>query len=299
MRIGPGDGRSMRFGLTAFCTAESAGPDEVARAAEEAGFSLLLFPDHTHVPVVRRSPYPGGGDLPSYYSATHDPLIACAAAASATSRLRVGVGVCLVTARDPIVLAKQVASVDVLSEGRFSLGVGVGWNVEEVEDHGVAAADRWDVMRERVLAMKEIWTRDEASYHGRHVQFDAMWSWPKPKQRPHPPILVGGFGEGVLRRVVEYGDEWLAMVVPGLPPLAERIATLHRLAAAADRPPPAVSVQVYGDPPDDRVIEKVAAAGVDRVDLTLPHGDATSMLAAVERLAPVLRRHAGDGGSRS
>ena len=282
----------MRFGLTALCTADSLDPGAVARAAESAGFELLRFPDHTHIPVSRESPFPGGGDLPQQYLRTYDPLVAAAFAASATRSLRVGVGVCLVTARDPIVLAKQVASIDVLSGGRFSLGVGVGWNVEEIADHGVAAEDRWAVMRERVLAMKEIWSNDEASFSGRHVQFGPMWSWPKPAQRPHPPILVGGYGDSVLRRVAEYGDEWLAMVIPGRPPLAERMATLHALADERERPRPTVSAQVYGTPPPERVIEKMLEANVDRIDLTLPYGSPTETLAGIDMLSDVVARFA-------
>ena len=158
---------SVAFGLTAFSTDESADPGQIAAATEAAGFRLLLFPDHTHVPVARRTPYPGGGEMPAHYRRTHDPLVASAWAVSASQHLRVGIGVCLVPARDPIVLAKQVASLDVMSGGRFVLGVGAGWNDEEIADHGVDPARRWAVMRERVLAMRAIWTDDEAEFHGR------------------------------------------------------------------------------------------------------------------------------------
>lgn len=266
----------MRFGLTAFCTDLSLGPAEVARAAEAAGFDLLLFPDHTHVPVRRRTPFPGGGELPHHYLRTHDPFVATAFAASATTTLRVGVGVCVVPAREPIALAKAVASLDVLSRGRFVLGVGSGWNGEEVEDHGVAGRDRWAVMRERVLAMKRIWTEDAASFDGEHVRFPPLWSWPKPVQQPHPPILVGGHGDRVLDRVVEYGDEWLAMPASGRPPLAERVATLRAKAWAAGRPPPSVAVQAYGFPPVAAVVERYAGVA-DRIDLAVPHAPPDEM----------------------
>jgi probable F420-dependent oxidoreductase len=275
------------FGLTAFCTDRSADPASVAVAAEAAGFSMLWFPDHTHIPVARRSPFPGGGELPEHYKRTHDPLVACAFAAAATSELLVGVGVCVVPARDPIVLAKQVASLDVLAGGRFVLGVGAGWNAEEVEDHGVLAAERWAVLDERVRAMQAIWSDDEASFDGRHVAFEPMWSWPKPFRRPDrhwPPIVVAGHGDAVLRRVVALGDEWLAMAAPGCPPLAQRMAQLHALADEAGRPAPNVSVQVYGDPPEHRIIERYVAAGVDRIDLALPHADPKEMVDAVGRL---------------
>lgn len=274
----------MRFGLTAFCTEASAGPGEVAAAAEAAGFDVLLFPDHTHVPTDRSTPYPGGGDLPDHYRRTYDPFVAVAFAAAATTTLRVGVGVCLVPAREPIALAKVVASLDVLSGGRMVLGVGSGWNVQEVANHGVAAGDRWAVTRERVLAMKAIWAGETAAADGRHVRFSELWSWPKPRQRPHPPILVGGHGDRVLARVVEYGDEWLAMPAPGRPPLPERMATLAALAEAAGRPAPAVSVQLYGNPPPAALVERYAGAGVDRIDLAVPHGPAGEMLDAVAAL---------------
>lgn len=284
----------MEFGITAFCTAESADPAAVAVACEAAGFRTLLFPDHTHIPVSRRSPYPGGIELPDHYKRTHDPLIASAVACAATRTIRVGVGVCLIPARDPIVLAKQVASLDVLSGGRFVLGVGAGWNAEEVEDHGVAADDRWDVMRERVLAMKAIWAEDVASFEGRHVSFPPMWAWPKPLHGA-PSIIVGGHGDGVLRRVIEFGDEWLAMAAPGRPPLAERIAQLRTMAEAAGRERPRVSVQVYGADPDPRVIRKYAAAGVDRIDLSLPHGNCDENLAAIADLGRLVDRCAQCG----
>jgi alkanesulfonate monooxygenase SsuD/methylene tetrahydromethanopterin reductase-like flavin-dependent oxidoreductase (luciferase family) len=202
----------LAFGLTACCTDRSATPGEVAIAAQAAGFAVLLFPDHTHVLVARRDPYPGG----------------------------------------------------------FVLGVGAGWNREEVADHRVAPADRWAVMRERVLALKAIWTEDEASFHGEHVSFDALWSWPKPRRPGGPPIIVGGHGDGVLDRVLEYGDEWLVMPAPGRPPLATRIAALWHEADRRGRPRPAVSCQLYGEPRPE-LIERFAGAGRGR-DRSLGRG---------------------------
>lgn len=281
----------MRFGLTVFCTDQSLGPAEVAQRAETKGFEVLLFPDHTHVPTARATPFPGGGDLPDQYRRTHDPFIATAFALAATTELRVGVGVCLVPAREPIALAKEVASLDVLSKGRLVLGVGAGWNLEEIENHGVAAADRWAVMRERVLAMRAIWSGEVVAFDGEHVRFSELWSWPKPHQQPNPPILVGGHGERVLERVIEYGDEWLAMPSPGGPPLGERMARLAAMADAAGRPRPAVSVQVYGMPPPADVVERYVATGVDRVDLTLPHGPPAEMSADLDALGDFIARH--------
>jgi probable F420-dependent oxidoreductase len=275
------------FGLTAFSTDESADPGEIAAATEQAGFQLLLFPDHTHVPVSSRSQYPGGAEMPVHYRRTHDPIVACAWAISASSWLRVGVGVCLVPARDPIILAKQVASLDVMSGGRFVLGVGAGWNAEEIADHGVEPARRWAVLRERVLAMKAIWTCDEAEFHGRNVSFDPIWSWPKPVQRPHPRIMVGGHGDGVIDRVVEYGDEWLVMPSPGRPPLRERIRLLHDRADAAGRARPGVSCQVYGELQPE-LVDKLVDTGVERIDLSVRHAPPEQMVDEIGRLGETI-----------
>src|SRR5215207_7114428 len=214
------------FGVMMFPTDYAVTPGEIARMAEERGFESLLFPEHTHIPAVRKTDYPGGGELPTEYAHTHDPFVALTAAAAATQRLRVGTGICLVIERDPIVTAKEVASLDQLSGGRFLFGVGAGWNREEMENHGTDPHRRFSLMRERVEAMKAIWTQNEASYHGEHVEFDRIWSWPKPVQKPHPPVLVGGNGPKVLDRVVAFGDEWMPNRVTGL---TERIEELRQL----------------------------------------------------------------------
>jgi probable F420-dependent oxidoreductase len=280
----------VRFGLTAFCTSESPAPHDLAPRVEEAGFHLLLFPDHTHVPVDRASRFPGGGDLPDHYRRTYDPLVCCALAAATTTELRVGVGVALAPVRDPIILAKEVASIDQASRGRMMLGLGAGWNAAEIENHGVAAGDRWSLMREHVLAMKSIWTDEIATFDGRHLRIAPLWSWPKPYQRPHPPIAVGGSGPGVLQRVVDYGDEWLAMTGPGLPSVSRRLHVLTEMAERAGRARPAIAVQVYGDPPDERAIERYIGLGVDRIDLTLPHGDTDVTRRSIEALANIIAR---------
>src|SRR5437588_6708066 len=181
----------MKFGVAIFPTEDVQDPAEIARMAEERGFESLFFPEHTHIPASRETPYPAGGELPGYYSRTYDPFVALTAAATATERLRIGTGICLVVERDPITTAKEVASLDRLSGGRFLFGVGAGWNVEEMRNHGTDASRRFGLMRERVEAMKAIWTQDEASYQGRPVQVEPNWSWPKPLQQPHPPVLVG------------------------------------------------------------------------------------------------------------
>ena len=188
----------MKFGLTIFPTAETIQPAALGRLAESHGFESLWFPEHTHIPVSRETPYPGGGELPDEYARIYDPFVALTAAAAATERLLVGTGICLIVERDPITTAKEVATIDRVSGGRFLFGVGAGWNLEEMANHGTDPQSRFSLMRERIEAMKEIWTGDEASYHGRHVDFEPIWSWPKPLQRPHPPILVGGNSGGAL-----------------------------------------------------------------------------------------------------
>jgi probable F420-dependent oxidoreductase len=199
----------VKFGIGYFPTDEGIDPATLARMCEERGFESLFFTDHTHIPASRATDYPAGGELPREYSRIYDPFVALMAAADATERLMVGTGVCLVIERDPIVTAKQAASVDRLSAGRLLFGVGAGWNAEEMRNHGTDPARRFGVMRERVEAIKEIWTSDEAEYHGRYVDFDPVLCWPKPVAEPHPPILVGGHGKRVLDRVRAFGDEWM------------------------------------------------------------------------------------------
>ncbi len=192
----------MEFGVGYFPTGDGVSPGEIARLAEQRGFESLFFAEHTHIPASRESPFPGGGELPRKYANTYDPFVALSASAAATSSLRVGTGICLVVERDPIVTAKEVASIDHISGGRFEFGVGAGWNREEMSNHGTDPRTRMRLMAERIEAMKAIWTEDEASYKGRFVEFERIWSWPKPLQRPHPPILVGGNGPTVLDRVL-------------------------------------------------------------------------------------------------
>src|SRR3954468_11482550 len=197
----------MHLGLAIFATDESIAPGELARWAEEAGFESLLFPEHTHIPASRETPYPGGGDLPREYIRQLDPFVACTHAAAATTTLKAGTGVCLVPQHEPIALAKATASVDLLSGGRFLFGVGGGWNVDEMRNHGADPDHRFRLMRERIEAVKAIWTQEEASYHGRYVDFDRIWSCPKPVQAPPPPILVGGNGPRVLDRGLRSGGQ--------------------------------------------------------------------------------------------
>jgi len=284
----------MDFGLMMFPTDYAVPPDELARMAEERGFESLLFPEHTHIPASRETPYPAGGDLPQEYWHTYDPFVACMAAAAATERLRVGTGICLVIERDPITTAKEVASVDRLSGGRFLFGVGAGWNREEMANHGTDPRHRFAIMRERIEAMKKIWTEDEPSYHGQHVDFDPIWSWPKPLQDPHPPVIVGGNGERVLERVMAYGDEWMPNRIGSPDELGERINRLAELAAEAGRPRPRVSL--YAAPAKAGVVESYEKVGVDRYiffNPPVPHPEAEERM---DRCAAAMAEYAGAGG---
>jgi probable F420-dependent oxidoreductase len=249
----------MDYGIAIFPTDTAADPATIARLVEERGFESLWLPEHTHIPASRRTPYPAGGDLPEMYWHTHDPFVALGAAATVTDQIKLATGICLIVERDPIVTAKEVATVDHLSGGRFLFGVGAGWNEEEMENHGTDPHRRFSLMRERVEAMKEIWTADDAEYHGEHVDFGPIWSWPKPVQKPHPPVIVGGNGENVLKRVIRFGDEWMPNRASGL---RERIAQLQEMASEAGRGE--IPVTLSGAKPDPELIAKGAEAGVHR-----------------------------------
>ncbi|WP_261559835.1 LLM class F420-dependent oxidoreductase [Frankia tisae] len=276
----------MDLGLAYFPTDYSMPVGDLAAAAEERGFESLFLCEHTHIPVSRRSPYPQGGELPREYSHTLDPFVAFGAIVAVTRRLRFGPGICLVTQRDPIVTAKEVASVDHLSDGRFLFGVGAGWNTEEMIDHGTDPTRRWAVARERVLAMRTIWTQEEAEFHGTFVDFPPMWSWPKPVQVGGPPVLVGGAGPRALDRVLDYGDGWFPIYGAIRSDAGERIAELRTRAADLGRPAP--SVTVFGVPPEPARVEEMAAAGVDRALLLIPSEPAAQALETLDRFAGLL-----------
>jgi probable F420-dependent oxidoreductase len=278
----------MLFGASIFATDYAMHPGDLARALEERGFESLWLPEHTHIPVSRRSPWPGGEELPKQYWHTYDLFVALTAVALATSRLRVGSGICLVIERDPIITAKEVASLDRLSEGRFLFGIGGGWNAEEMGNHGTHFKKRWSILRERVLAMKEIWTKEEAEFHGEFVDFDKIWSYPKPVQTPHPPILMGGYGPKTFDRVVEFCDGWIPT---GVEPAAvpEKIATLRQRAEAAGRDPKQISVTyMFYYPqvnPDQRTVDELEKAGVERVVFWLPSADRDTLLPLIDKFA--------------
>ena len=258
----------MRFGLTTFPTEYSVQPAALAREAEARGFESLWFPEHTHIPASRATPYPAGGELPEEYKHTYDPFVALATAAAVTERLLIGTGICLVVERDPITTAKEVATIDRVSGGRFLFGIGAGWNREEMANHGTDPRRRFSLMRERVEAMKRIWADERASYSGEQVSFEPIYAWPKPLQQPHPPILVGGNSDGAIRRAVDFADEWIPNPETRLSALAERIAELERRAAEAGRG--RIPVTFYGVKPELEALERYAEAGVDRAIFYLP-----------------------------
>lgn len=283
----------MNFAVAIFPTEDVQSPAELARMAEDRGFEALLFPEHTHIPAARQTPYPAGGELPPEYSRTYDPFVALTIAAAATQRLRVGTAICLIVERDPILTAKAVASLDRLSDGRFLFGVGAGWNVEEMANHGTDASRRFGVMRERVEAMKEIWTQDEASYSGQHVEFERIWCWPKPLQRPHPPVLLGGNGPNVLDRVVRYGDEWMPNRIGPDDGMIERCRELARRAEQAGREP--IPITIAGMMRDPARIERFAQAGVQRSLFWLPASGPDEVEQAMDRYAAAAQQYQSAG----
>jgi probable F420-dependent oxidoreductase len=250
------------FGVGCFPTHDGMDPGAFARLVEQRGHESLFFPEHTHIPASRETPYPAGGELPRKYFHTHDLFVALSMAAATTSKLRVASGICLVIERDPITTAKEVASIDHLSGGRFEFGVGAGWNREEMRNHGTDPRVRMAIMAERIEAMKAIWTQEEASYHGEHVDFERIWSWPKPAQWPHPPVLVGGNGPTVLDRVLAFGDAWM--------PNYTGEDLLARAKELWDRAERRVEVIVMGAPAKPEVLEQFENAGVRRVVRWIP-----------------------------
>ena len=253
--------RRVRVGINAMLTDRTVGPAELAVEAEARGFDELWLPEHTHIPVGRETPWPldEGAELPEAYRRTLDPFVALTAAAAATSAIRLGTGVCLVAQHDPIILAKTTATLDRLSGGRFVFGVGFGWNADEMRHHGVDPNRRRTIGREKALAVKELWTQTTASFRGDHVDFSESWQWPKPLQRPGPPVWVGG-GASVLRHVVEWGDGW--MPLHGVMPVAEFTRRLRSMASEAGRDPGELTVYLVGMPRDPAAAEEYLGAGV-------------------------------------
>jgi probable F420-dependent oxidoreductase len=278
----------MKIGVFYFPTDYGIDCGELGRALEERGFDSLWVPEHTHIPVSRRSPFPGGGELPRRYKHTHDPFVALSFAAAATKTLRLGTGILLVPQRDPIVTAKSVASLDRMSGGRFLLGIGGGWNVEEMENHGTTYAARFKVMEERVRAMKALWTEEEAEFHGQHVTFDKVWLYPKPAQRPHPPVFLGGETDHTLRRVVEFCDGWFPRPGRGRE-MTEGVARLRRMAEERGRDPKTLQTVVFRAPPEAAALAEYREAGIDGALLEVPDLSRDEILRVLDGYLPLLR----------
>ncbi len=260
------------IGIFYFATEYGHNVVDVARDAEQRGFESLWLPEHTHIPVSRKTPYAGGVELPKEYAHTLDPFVALAAVATATKHIRLATGISLLIERDTITMAKTLATLDLLSNGRAILGVGGGWNREEAEHHGVEWSQRFQKLEEQITAIKVIWANEEASFHGEHVRFDPIWSWPKPIQRPRPPIVLGGETDHTLRRVIKYCDGWLPRARD--PEIIVRgIARLNELAEEAGRDPESISVNVFAPRPDAELIDRFKGKGVARIVLWLPPED--------------------------
>jgi probable F420-dependent oxidoreductase len=277
----------MKIGVFIFATEYTIQLDELARELEQRGFEALFVPEHTHIPANRKSAWPGGGDLPKEYWHTYDPFVSLSFAAAVTENLTLGTGILLMPQRDPIVTAKSVASLDRMSGGRFILGLGGGWNIEEMENHGARYKTRFAMLRERVLAMKEMWTQEDAEFHGEHVDFDAIWSYPKPTQSPNPPILLGGETDYTLRRVVEYCDGWLPRGRGGFD-AAEAMARLKNTADEAGRDVNELTVSVFGAPAEAKVLDDYREAGITRALLTLASEDRDAVLARLDQYGELL-----------
>ncbi|MBI3826085.1 MAG: LLM class F420-dependent oxidoreductase [Candidatus Rokubacteria bacterium] len=278
----------MHYGVTMFATDYAMRIDELARACEERGYESLFVPEHTHIPASRRTPF-AGGELPNEYWHTNDPFVALAFAAAATKTLKVGTGICLLIERDTITTAKEVASLDALSNGRVLFGIGGGWNAEEMENHGTEYKSRFRKLREQVLAMKEIWTKDAPAFHGEFVNFDPIWSWPKPAQRPHPPVYLGGESGYTLQRVVDWCEGWFPRGRAGAEPILAGLKDLQARAVKAGRDMKTIAVNVFAVKPDEATIGKLAEAGVARVLFRLPSEGRDSVLPLLDQYAKLMR----------
>jgi probable F420-dependent oxidoreductase len=280
----------MRLGVSLFPTDKGIQPIEVAKEAEARGFDALWFPEHSHIPTSRRTPWggnPKAPPLPEEYWRTHDQFLGLTAAAAVTTELKLGTGITLVAQRDPLWLAKEVATLDNISGGRFLFGIGYGWNHEEMENHGIDVKRRRRLVREKILACKELWTKEEASFDGEYVKFEPSWSWPKPVQQPHPPIVVGASPTELhFRHIAEYGDAW--MPIEGRWPIAEKWAELQKAAADAGRDPASLWLGIFAAKPDAAHLATYRDLGASMAALVLPPLDRDKALAAMDRYAPLV-----------
>lgn len=281
----------MQFGATMFFTAYSMTPAALGRALEERGFESVWAPEHSHIPLSRKTPYPGGGPLPEKYYDTMDPFVTLTEAAAATKTLKVATGICLVSQRDPIQTAKLVSSIDQVSGGRFLFGVAIGWNQDEMENHGTVFATRAKLVRERIEAMKEIWTKEHAEYHGAFVNFGPMIARPKPVQKPHPPVIVGGaFPQGA-RRALRYGDGWMP-VAGGVKEeeLTRQAEEFQRMVKESGRAPESVSLSLYAAPENPDLLKRLGDRGLVRPIVALESEREDKILPVLDRWAGLMRR---------
>ena len=281
----------MDFGALMFFTDYAISAVDLARALEHRGFESIWAPEHSHIPTSRKSPFPGGGDLPKQYYDAMDPFVSLTAAAVATTKLKVGTGVCLVQQRDPIQTAKLVASIDQVSNGRFLFGVGGGWNQDEMEDHGTEFKSRFKLMRERIEAMKEIWTKSKAEYHGDMVHFHEMMAWPKPVQKPYPPILVGGGFPQAARRAIRYGDGWCPVGRSGSS-LLDVMGKFREMARDAGRDPQTLPVTLFNPAEDADQLARYRDRGIARVVVMLLSEPSDKILPILDRWESLIRRTA-------
>jgi probable F420-dependent oxidoreductase len=278
----------MHLGVTIFPTDYSIQPHDLAREAEARGFESLWLPEHSHIPTSRKSPWPGGAELPKHYYDSYDPFLSLAAAAAVTSKIKLAFGICLVVERDPIHTAKEVSTLDQLSGGRVIFGIGGGWNAEEMAHHGTAFESRFKLMRERVEAMKEIWTKSKPKFSGEFVKFDEIMQWPKPVQKPHPPIVVGGAFPHAARRAIAYGDGWIPIGGRGPDPV-EVLPEFHRMAKEAGRDPKSLSFDLFGGPRDADSLKRYRDAGVTRVVLIVPPKGRDEVLPMLDEGAKLMK----------
>ena len=277
-------GAPMNIGLFPFITDYSMPIDQLAIAAEQRGFDSIWVPEHTHIPVNRKTSYPGGGELPKEYSHTLDPFVALAVAAAVTTKLKLATGICLLIEHQALTIAKTVATLDHLSGGRVLLGLGAGWNREEMENHGTEYASRFKKLEEQMSALRAIWTNDEAAFDGEFEKFDAVWSWPKPVQQPHPPLILGGETDHTLRRIVRVGDGWLPRAM-NPDRVFDGMQRLRVFAEEAGRDPASISVSVFAPPPKDAIVQKFRETDAERVILMLPPENASDTLKRMDRYA--------------
>jgi probable F420-dependent oxidoreductase len=285
------EARMLKFGTSMFFTDYSMAPGELGKALEERGFESVWAPEHSHIPLSRKTPFPAGGDVPKRYYDAMDPFVTLTVAAMATKTLKVGTGVCLVAQRDPIQTAKLVASIDQVSGGRFLFGIGNGWNQDEMENHGTVFTTRHKLARERVEAMKAIWTQTKPEYHGEFVNFGPMMAWPKPVQKPHPPVIVGGAFPYSARRAIRYGEGWIPQAARGgYSEIADMIPEFRKMATEAGRDPKSIEITVWFPKQDPDLMKRYEDLGVARVVFNLESEKADKVLPVVDSLAGLMRK---------